>query len=83
MALVDYKGFRLIAMSILPLKGSRTIKYGSNNAGNELIVHDDDEKLSSSISEASKRLMLKVTQIIFEHIFHLWSYDLLLGALLW
>ena len=32
MALVDYRGFRLIAMSVLPLQSDSLI-YGSNDAG--------------------------------------------------
>lgn len=32
MALIDYRGWRLIAMSILPL-GKDTLVYGSNDAG--------------------------------------------------
>lgn len=32
MALIDYRGFRLIALSILPV-GTDTIIYGSPNAG--------------------------------------------------
>lgn len=32
MALVDYRGFRLIAMSILPIDKT-TLVYGSNDAG--------------------------------------------------
>jgi Clustered mitochondria len=32
MALVDYRGFRLIAMAVLPLQGN-TLIYGSNDAG--------------------------------------------------
>ena len=32
MALVDYRGFRLIAMSVLPVSGNSLI-YGSKDAG--------------------------------------------------
>lgn len=59
MALVDYKGFRLIAMSILPLNGSQTLKYGSNDASGECNVKTEDEALFARISGASKKLNLK------------------------
>eukprot|EP01091_Cochliopodium_minus_P014411 TRINITY_DN4888_c0_g1_i1.p1 TRINITY_DN4888_c0_g1~~TRINITY_DN4888_c0_g1_i1.p1 ORF type:complete len:1176 (-),score=401.59 TRINITY_DN4888_c0_g1_i1:28-3555(-) len=59
MALVDYKGYRLIAMSILPINGSETLKYGSNNAGEECDVHTDSEQLLEKISIASKNMNLK------------------------
>ena len=59
MALVDYKGFRLIAMSILPLNGSKSLKYGSNDAGDECNVHTDSEALTQKISEASQKMNLK------------------------
>lgn len=29
MALVDYNGFRLVATSLLPIQGSKTLVYGS------------------------------------------------------
>jgi hypothetical protein len=32
MALVDYRGFRLIAMSVLPVSG-KSLVYGSKDAG--------------------------------------------------
>jgi hypothetical protein len=59
MALVDYKGFRLIAMSILPLNGSETLKYGSNDASDECNVHTDNILLTEKISETSRRMNLK------------------------
>ena len=41
MALVDYRGFRLIAMSVLPLRGMSLI-YGSKDAGNTVYATDSD-----------------------------------------
>ncbi len=56
MALIDYKGFRLIAVSMLPLKSGSLI-YGSEDAG--VTVHAKDRKLNELIEVASKRLNLK------------------------
>lgn len=39
MALIDYKGFRLIATSLLPI-GPDTLKYGSNDAGRTIKTGD-------------------------------------------
>lgn len=46
MCLLDYRGFRLIALSVLPIN-KLSIKYGSNNGG--IVVHTDDEKLNKNI----------------------------------
>lgn len=34
MALIDYRGFRVVAMTLLPVKGADTLIYGSDNGGN-------------------------------------------------
>ncbi len=56
MALVDYRGFRLIALSVLPIS-KQTIIYGSNDAG--LTVHKDDESLNTLMKEIGTKLRLK------------------------
>lgn len=56
MALIDYKGYRLVAMSVLPIDKS-TLKYGSMDAG-RTILHENKD-LTTLISEASKQLNLK------------------------
>jgi hypothetical protein len=56
MALIDYKGFRLIAVSMLPL-GRGSLIYGSEDAG--VTVHAKDKRLNELIEVASKRLNLK------------------------
>lgn len=56
MALVDYRGFRLIAMSLLPVNEG-TIVYGSNDGGRT--VHDDDKFLRSKMKRAAEILNLK------------------------
>lgn len=58
MALVDYRGFRLIAMSILPIDSS-TIRTGSNNYGQA--VHDDvSERDKTALETMAARLNIKV-----------------------
>ncbi|MDP2437556.1 MAG: hypothetical protein Q8P67_17575 [archaeon] len=55
MALVDYMGFRMIAISILPVTPS-TLVYGSADAG--ITVHDDNSEFSKCMLQAAKRLNL-------------------------
>jgi tetratricopeptide (TPR) repeat protein len=56
MALIDYKGYRLVAMSVLPIDKA-TLKYGSADAGRSVLTEDDD--LTVLIREASLQLNLK------------------------
>ncbi|PRP77954.1 hypothetical protein PROFUN_08488 [Planoprotostelium fungivorum] len=52
MTIVDYKGYRLIAMPVLPIdKG--TICYGSDDGG--MHVHNSDEELREKMELAGKR----------------------------
>lgn len=55
-ALIDYRGFRLLAMSILPIKKS-TIVYGSNNYGHT--IHAENKKLGAKMRLAAKKLNIK------------------------
>ena len=55
MALVDYRGFRLIAMCLLPIRGDSLI-YGSKDAGNT--VHNRDPAFAKLMADAGKRLNL-------------------------
>jgi hypothetical protein len=55
MALVDYRGFRVIAMSVLPIKGKSLI-YGSKDAG--ATVFNTDPKFNLMMDEAGKKLNL-------------------------
>jgi hypothetical protein len=59
MALIDYKGHRLIASSILPIKAGEqgTIRYGSPDGGKH--VYDADAELRKLMEQAGKRLNLK------------------------
>lgn len=55
-ALIDYKGFRVIAMSVLPIS-KETLLYGSDDGG--ATVHADNEELNNLLRAAAKRLNLK------------------------
>lgn len=56
MALVDYKGFRLIATSLLPID-SNTIVYGSNDGGNT--IHTDDPEVNVKVERLAARMHIK------------------------
>jgi len=56
MALVDYRGFRVIAMSILPVDKD-SIYYGSNDYG--VNIHNKDPYLSDKVKSISTILNLK------------------------
>jgi hypothetical protein len=55
MALIDYRGFRLVASSILPI-GTHTIVYGSDNAGFNVYA---DPTVSDMFDIVAKRMNLK------------------------
>jgi len=54
MALLDYKGFRLICMSLLPVKGQKTLIYGSRDAGRTVVTKD--ERFNEAMRIAGKNL---------------------------
>ena len=54
MAIIDYKGHRLTAMARLPVDGSNTLIYGSDNAGGECTVHNDQPCWSQFVKEVSE-----------------------------
>ncbi|GAM24318.1 hypothetical protein SAMD00019534_074930 [Acytostelium subglobosum LB1] len=56
MALVDYRGFRVIAMSILPVEKD-TICYGSNDYG--MTIHNSDKVLSDRVMDVARQLNIK------------------------
>jgi hypothetical protein len=56
MALINYMGFCLVAMSLLPIS-SKTLKYGSSDSG--VTVHADDDDLFNKMADTAKRLNLK------------------------
>lgn len=56
MAVIDYKGFRVLALSILPIK-ENSLCYGSSNAGRN--VHRDNPDINRKMDEAASILFLK------------------------
>lgn len=50
MALIDYRGFRVVAISMLPV-GKDTIIYGSHNAGKD--VHAEDKTFNALMKVVS------------------------------
>jgi predicted signal transduction protein with EAL and GGDEF domain len=64
MALVDYRGFRLIALSILPVT-PETIIYGSCDAGRNIHATNDD--FNEEMQRAAKTLNLKAHKVRLGH----------------
>ncbi|KAL6059841.1 Clu domain-containing protein [Balamuthia mandrillaris] len=56
MALIDYRGFRLIAMSVLPIN-RHTIVYGSNDYGRT--VHAKDAEMNRKMKRLAEKLNIK------------------------
>eukprot|EP01105_Mastigella_eilhardi_P018365 TRINITY_DN4240_c0_g1_i8.p1 TRINITY_DN4240_c0_g1~~TRINITY_DN4240_c0_g1_i8.p1 ORF type:complete len:943 (-),score=202.12 TRINITY_DN4240_c0_g1_i8:2539-5286(-) len=56
MALIDYRGFRLVAMSRLPINNS-TLVYGSADAGEH--VHADVEEFNQLMMLAARKINIK------------------------
>eukprot|EP01132_Coremiostelium_polycephalum_P007447 gene7447-9152_t len=56
MALIDYRGYRLVAMSLLPIN-SDTIVYGSSDGG--ITVHCENEQFNEKMKDAARILNLK------------------------
>jgi hypothetical protein len=56
MALIDYRGYRLVACSLLPI-GPDTLRYGSDDGGQS--VHNDDPVLASKMRRVARQLHLK------------------------
>ncbi len=59
MALIDFKGHRITAMSELPISGADTLIMGSMNAGGECDVQSKDPEFTASVNLASAALGLK------------------------
>ena len=56
MAFIDYRGWRLHAVSLLPI-GDDTLIYGSADGGRTVLK--SNEQVNSLMEEAGKRLKLK------------------------
>ena len=59
MCLVDYRGYRLICMSVLPIDSDRSLVYGSDDGGQTVHTAEGHEELREKIREIGKRLKLK------------------------
>ena len=55
MAIIDYRGFRVVAMSLLPIRDGRLI-YGSDDCGKT--VHNDNPAFSEKMRIAGEKLNL-------------------------
>eukprot|EP01091_Cochliopodium_minus_P008798 TRINITY_DN2050_c0_g2_i9.p1 TRINITY_DN2050_c0_g2~~TRINITY_DN2050_c0_g2_i9.p1 ORF type:complete len:1349 (-),score=401.15 TRINITY_DN2050_c0_g2_i9:136-4182(-) len=56
MALIDYRGYRVTAISLLPI-GKDTIVYGSFDAGNT--VYDSEPKVNEMMEKLGKKMNIK------------------------
>jgi tetratricopeptide (TPR) repeat protein len=63
-AVIDFKGYRITAMTLLPISGSQTLIYGSDDAGTECNVRNDIPEWSNHIREASIGLNLKPHYVV-------------------
>ena len=57
MSIIDYRGFRLLAMTILPIKPKTTLLYGSRDAGHT--VNNKNPILARKMEQVAKQLGLK------------------------
>ncbi|KAH3733005.1 Histidine kinase [Pelomyxa schiedti] len=60
MALIDYRGYRLVAQSLLPI-GTNSLVYGSKDAG--ITVKNSDPKMDLIMQSAGTRLNLKLHSV--------------------
>jgi len=63
MALIDYRGFRLVAMSKLPIDPPRSIVHGSANAG--ITIHSSNSELRGHLRRTAEILNLQ-THVVGE-----------------
>ncbi len=57
MSLIDYRGYRLIASSLVPIKGNATIVHGTADAGKT--IHSSNGSVQEMMQIAGKKLNLK------------------------
>eukprot|EP01127_Copromyxa_protea_P017015 TRINITY_DN5149_c0_g4_i2.p1 TRINITY_DN5149_c0_g4~~TRINITY_DN5149_c0_g4_i2.p1 ORF type:complete len:1162 (-),score=193.15 TRINITY_DN5149_c0_g4_i2:138-3623(-) len=57
MALIDYRGYRLVAMSLLPVSGKDTLVYGSDNGGDNVYNLRDD--VAECMRQTAEKLNIK------------------------
>ena len=65
LALIDYRGHRMIAESILPLS-HQTIRYGSNDGGKT--IHNSDSQLAKIMRKCSRKLNIAGHQVANKHL---------------
>ena len=59
MALIDYRGFRLVALTVLPIS-RKTIIYGTHEASKmSAEIHADDAALNKLMKKTARRLNLR------------------------
>lgn len=58
MAMIDYRGYRLLAMSILPIDSKRTLRYGSEDGG-LTIACNLNPALDDKVTQVAGKLNLK------------------------
>lgn len=56
MALIDYRGFRLVAQSMLPIT-TKSLVYGSSDAG--ITMHNSDPLFAEKMERAARQLNIK------------------------
>lgn len=57
MAVVDWRGFRLVAISLLPIH-DKSLVYGSCDGGQTVLA--EDEQFNALMKEAAQKLNIKV-----------------------
>eukprot|EP01125_Pyxidicula_operculata_P011059 TRINITY_DN3612_c0_g1_i10.p1 TRINITY_DN3612_c0_g1~~TRINITY_DN3612_c0_g1_i10.p1 ORF type:complete len:1231 (+),score=183.36 TRINITY_DN3612_c0_g1_i10:494-3694(+) len=57
MALIDYRGFRVVAISMLPINKKKTLVYGSGDGGKT--VYDTNPKVRDLMKKAAEKLNVK------------------------
>ena len=62
MSIIDYRGFRLLAMTILPIKKDTTLLYGSRDAGKH--VYNKNSQLAAKMKQVGKSLGLKGHKVL-------------------
>lgn len=61
---IDYLGFRLIAITILPINAG-TLRYGSCDAG--VTIHCEDPTLKAMMKQAARKMHLRVRRPLCLH----------------
>lgn len=60
MNVIDYRGYRLIASSLLPIGGDSTLVYGSRDGGKTIKTGKNVPKIEESMEKVSRKLFLKM-----------------------